>query len=106
VHRDGLVRTWKESERARSTDKLDNASEWTSQDMEKKRAGGTHKLECISGWTAQDMERKRASGTYALESASRWISQDMERKRASEEHSRARERIGMDLSGHGKEASE
>jgi hypothetical protein len=35
---DGLVRTWKESERARGAHGLDSAEGWTSLDMER-RAG-------------------------------------------------------------------
>jgi hypothetical protein len=44
AHRDGLVRTWKGSERARGTHSLESASGWTSQNMERKRASKGHSL--------------------------------------------------------------
>jgi hypothetical protein len=48
----------------------------------------------------------QARGTHMLQSAEGWTSQDMKRKRASEGHSHPAESRGMDLSKHGKEASE
>jgi hypothetical protein len=44
AHRDGLVRTWKGSDRARGTHFLESASGWTSQDMERKRPSEGHSL--------------------------------------------------------------
>ena len=59
---EGLVRTGKETNRARDTHFLETAEEGTGQDMERTgRARGTHQLETAEGSTGQDTERNRPS---------------------------------------------
>jgi hypothetical protein len=84
AHQDGLVRTWKGREQARST----------------------HELESASGWTGQDIERKRASERHSHPGERIGMNWSGHGKEASEGHSRAGECMGMNWSGHGKEASE
>ena len=79
-HREGQVRTWKESDQAR----------------------GTHRLESASGQVRLRKESDRVRGTHQLKMASGGTSEDTQRIRPSEGHSRPGDGIRRDKSGHGK----
>ena len=84
-HREGQVRTRKESDRAR----------------------GTHELETALGGTSQNTERIRPSKGHSHPGDGiGGTSQDMERIRSSKGHSPTEDGIGKDKSGHGKTPTE
>jgi uncharacterized protein (UPF0548 family) len=84
-HREGQVRTQKESDCAR----------------------GAHQLETTSGGTSQEQkESNRVRHTHSLDTTSGGTSQDMERIQPSKVHSRPGDRIGRDKSGHRKNPTE
>ena len=65
--REGLVRTQKETDRARCTHCLETAERGTYQGTkETNRAWGTHSLETAEGGTCQDTERIRLSVGHSL----------------------------------------
>ena len=127
-HREGQVKTWKETDRARGTHFLDTASGGTSQDTERNRPSEGHSLpgdrigRDKSGYGKKQTERgaltswrphrqgqvrmrketDRARGTHKLETASAGTNQDTGRNRPSEGHSQTGDRIGRDKSGHEK----
>ena len=129
--REGLVRTWKETDRARRTHVLETAERGTCQDTERirpskahsrpgddsgrdlsehgketNRAGHTHKLGMAERETCQDTERNRPRNTHFLKTAESETCQDTERKRQSKAHSRPGDGRERDLSGHGKKPTE
>src|SRR6266850_2131499 len=132
VQMDGQVRTWKESDQARGTHRLESADGQTSQDTERIRPSKGHSQTgerrwmdksghgknptergALTPWRAQTdrqvrtwKESNRARGTHKLESADGQTSQDTERIRPSEGHSRPGERRWTDKSGHGKNLTE
>ena len=66
-HREGLVRTQKESNQARGTHFLESTEGGTYQDIGRKQSSnGTHQLETTEGGTCQDMERKQPSKGLSL----------------------------------------
>ena len=86
-HREGQVRTQKESD----------------------PASGTHFLETASGWTSQDMKGIRPSEGRSRSQAGDGVGRDKSghrRIRPSEGHSRTGHGIGRDKSGHGKNRTE
>jgi hypothetical protein len=113
-HREGQVRTWKESDRARRTHELETTSGGTSQDMERIRPSEAHshpgdgigrdksghrknptKRGSLTLWRrhreGQVRTRKesdRVRHTHVLEMASGGTSQDTETIQLSEAHSR------------------
>ena len=125
-------RTWKESERARGTHRLESADRRTCQDVERIRASKGHsptgergrtdvekhgknpsELGALTNWRAQTdghvrtwKESERVRGTCRLESTDGWTYQDLERIRASKGYSLTGERRRTDMSGHGKNPSE
>jgi hypothetical protein len=94
ARRDGLVRTWKASKRARGTHCLESAEGWTSQDMESKRAREGHSLTGESRGMDQSEHGKRAREGHSLPGERRWTCQNMESKRANEVHSHPGESRG------------
>ena len=124
-HREGQVRTWKESDRARGTHFLDTASGGTSQDTERIRQSEGHSLpgdgierdksgqgknptergELTSwrryreGQVRMRKESHRARGTHQLETASGGTCQDTETLPPSEGHSHSGDGIGRDNLG-------
>ena len=83
--REGLFRTWKETDQTK----------------------GTHKLEMVEGEACQNAERNRSGeGTHSLKMVEGGTCQDTERKRPSEGHSLPGDGRGRGLSGHGKSPSE
>jgi hypothetical protein len=131
-HREGQVRTRKESDRARLTHFLETASGGTSQDTETirpseahsrtgdhigrdksghgknptKRGTLTYWRPHLEGQVRTRKESDRARHTHMLETASGGTSQDTERIRPSKAHSRTGDHIGRDKSGHGKNPTE
>ena len=129
--REGLVRTWKESDQARGTYKLETTEKGTCQDTERKqpRKGhslpGDHRRRDLSGhrkkvtkqgtltsWRRQreglvrtQKESKQARGTHFLETTKGGPCQDMETKQLSKGHSLSGDHRGRDLSGHGKKVT-
>ena len=129
--REGLVRTWKETDRARPTHILETAEEGTCQDTERNRSSEGHsrpgdgrgrelsgygkKTERgpLTSWrwqreglvrTRKETDRPRT--THILETAEGGICQNTERNRLSEAHSRSRDGRGRNLSGHRKKPTE
>ena len=131
-HREGQVRTRKESDRAMGTHFLETASGGTSQDTERLQPSKGHSLSgdgigrdrsghrkdptergALTNWRQHQegqvrtrKESDRARGTYSLETASGGTSQDTGRIRPSEGHSLPGDGIGRDKSGHGKNPTE
>ena len=126
--REGLVRTRKETNRARGTHRLETAQRWTCQDMERNRPSKAHSLSGdgrgrdLSGHEKKPTEQgtltvwrrqreglvrtrnknDRARCTHFLETAEAEPCQDMEGNRQSKAHSLSGDGRGRDLSGHGK----
>ena len=131
-HREGQVRTQKESYRARGTHQLETTSGGISQDTERIRPskGHSHPRDDIGRDKSEHRMRPtergtltpwrrhrdrqvrtqkqshRVRGTHILETASRGTSQDTERVAPSEGHSPTGDSIGRDKSGHGKNPTE
>ena len=71
------------------------------------RAKHTHKLETVERGTCQEMENnQRSRCTHFLKTASGGTCQDMERNRPTEAHSLSGDGRGRDLSGDGKKPAE
>ena len=129
-HREGQVRTQKESHRARGTHILETGGQVRTQ-KEFHRAMGTHPLETASGGTSQDTETippsdghshtgdgigRDKSGhrnnpiergaTHILETASGGTSQNTKRIPSNEGHSLSGDGIGRDKSEHRKNSTE
>ena len=83
-HREGQVRTWKESDRASGTYVLETASGRTRQDTERIKLSEGHSLS--GDGIGRDKsehgmkELDRARGTHQLETAPKGTSQNTERK--------------------------
>ena len=132
-HRDGQVRTQKESDPARGTHQLETVgreksghgenptargalTDWrrhregqVKTQKESDRVRGTHILETASGGTSQDTERIRPNEGHSHTGNSIvWTTQDTERTRLrpNEGHSQAEDSIGRDKSGHRKNPTE
>ena len=131
-HREGQVRTWKETDRAMRTHVLETTQGGTSQDTERNRPSdahsrsGDHTGRGKSGHGKKPTERcaltlwrprregqvrtrketNRAMRTHQLETAQGGTSQDTERNRPSDAHSPTGDSTGGDKSGHGKKPTE
>ena len=104
-----LVRTRKETDRAKPTHKLETAEGVTCQDTERTdRAWRTHSLETAEGRTCQDTERTRTSEVHSLSGDGRGRGMSgMERNRPSEKCSHPGDSRGRDdLLGHRKKLNE
>ena len=127
-HREGLIRTQKETDRARHTHILETASRESCQDTERNRPSQAHSptgddIErdssghrkkptepgALTSWrqhreglvrTQKETDRPRR--THQLETASGGTRQDTERSRPSQAHSPPGDGIGRDSSGHRK----
>jgi hypothetical protein len=105
---EGLVRTRKQSDRARSTHQLESADRGTGQDTEGIRLSKGHSPTGERKWrdkSGHGKQSDRPRGTHQLESADGGTGQDTERTRVSEGHSPTRERRQRDSSGHRKNPS-
>jgi len=102
AHREGRVRTLKETECARGTHELSSAQGGSSQDTERNRAheGHSQTVERTGREVRTLKETEQVRGTHGLSSAQGGSSQDTERNQACEGHSQTVERIGRVKSGH------
>jgi hypothetical protein len=129
--REGLVRTRKETDRARHTHFLETAVRGTCQDTESNQLSEGHPQpgdgrgrelsrhgkkptdrEALTSWRQQSeglvrtwKETDRARGTHCLETAEGGTCQDTERNRPTEGNSRPGDGRESDLSGHGKKST-
>ena len=131
---EGLVMTWKETDRPRRTHYLEPAEEGTCQDTERDRPteaysptrdgrgrdlSGHRKKPTNRGaltfWrrqregpvrTRKKTDRPRRTHILILETAEGGICQDTERNRPTETHSLSKAGRGRDSSGHGKKTTE
>ena len=106
---DGLVRTRKETDRARRTHILETAEGETCQDTERDRPTEAHsrtkrrqREELVR--TRKDTDQPMC--THSLEMAEEGACQDTERNRPTEVHSHTGDGRGMDLSGHGRKPTD
>ena len=102
----GQVRTQKESDRARGTNKLETADKETSQDTERKRTSqghsltGDHRGGEQSRHGAQKEIKKRGAHPLEIAEGKGRSSQDAERKVPSQRHSLPEHRRGRDKLRH------
>ena len=109
--REGLVRTRKESNRARGTYSLETGEGGTHQDKERNRSSEGNSLpgddrgrDLSAVRTQKEIDRSR--GTHTLETVEGGTYQDTERNRPCKGHSLPEDSRGRDLSGQGKILSE
>ena len=105
--REGLVRTWKETDRPRRTHQLETAEEGICQDTERNRPTESRSLSGDGRGASQDTENlPRERRTHFLQTAEGGTCQDTERNRSIEACSLPGDGRGRNLSGYRKTPTE